>query len=280
MPNPTALTPYPVTITKIVDETSDVKTFTVEFDDPEIMENFGNKPGQVCMLSVFGEGESTISITSSPTRGKFLEFTVKRVGRLTEILHQMEVGQKFGVRGPYGNWFPYEIMKGKDLFFVGGGFALAPIRSLIDFALSDQYRNDYGKVEVLYGARSMDDLCFKSDLAERWPKLHNTGIYTTIDRAEDAWKGHVGFVPSYVEEIAPSPKNKLAIIAGPPIMIKFTLPVFAKLGFKDEQIITTLEMRMKCCLGKCGRCNIGSKFVCVDGPVFSQAELKGMPREY
>ncbi|NQS75953.1 MAG: FAD/NAD(P)-binding protein [Peptococcaceae bacterium] len=280
MPNPTALTPYPVTITKIVDETSDVKTFTVEFDDPEVMDNFGNKPGQVCMLSVFGEGESTISITSSPTRGKFLEFTVKRVGRLTEVLHQMEVGQKFGVRGPYGNWFPYEAMKGKDLFFVGGGFALAPIRSLIDFALSDQYRSDYGKVEVLYGARSVDDMCFKGDLAERWPKLHNTGIYTTIDRPQDDWKGHVGFVPNYVEEVAPSPKNKVAIIAGPPIMIKFTLPVFAKLGFKDEQIITTLEMRMKCCLGKCGRCNIGSKFVCVDGPVFSQAELKGMPKEY
>ncbi len=280
MPNPTALTPYPVTITKIVDETSDVKTFTVVFDDPDIMENFGNKPGQVCMLSIFGEGESTISITSAPTRGKFLEFSVKRVGRLTNVLHQMEVGQKFGVRGPYGNWFPYEMMKGKDLFFVGGGFALAPIRSLIDYALSDQYRSDYGKVEVLYGARSMDDLCFKSDLAERWPKLHNTGIYTTIDRAEEAWKGHVGFVPSYVEEVAPSPENKIAIIAGPPIMIKFTLPVFAKLGFKDDQIITTLELRMKCCLGKCGRCNIGSKFVCVDGPVFSLAQLNGMPKEY
>ncbi|MFA4886396.1 MAG: FAD/NAD(P)-binding protein [Desulfotomaculaceae bacterium] len=280
MPNTSPLTPYPVTITKIVDETSDVKTFTVVFDDPDIMENFGNLPGQVCMLSVFGEGESTISITSAPTRGKFLEFTVKRVGRLTNVLHQMEVGQKFGVRGPYGNWFPYDMMKGKDLFFVGGGFALAPIRSLIDFALSDQYRSDYGKVEVLYGARSMDDLCFKSDLAERWPKLHNTGIYTTIDRAEEAWKGHVGFVPSYVEEVAPSPENKIAIIAGPPIMIKFTLPVFAKLGFKDEQIITTLEMRMKCCLGKCGRCNIGSKFVCVDGPVFSLAQLNGMPKEY
>jgi sulfhydrogenase subunit gamma (sulfur reductase) len=258
MSNPTALTPYPVTITKIVVETGDVKTFTVEFDDPEIMENFGNKPGQVCMLSVFGEGESTISITSSPTRGKFLEFTVKRVGRLTNILHQMEVGQKIGVRGPYGNWFPYEIMKGKDLFFIGGGFALAPIRSLIDYALSDEHRSDYGKVEILYGARSYNDLCFKSDLAERWPALQNTGIYTTIDRAEEGWNGHVGFVPPFVEEIAPSPENKIAIIAGPPILIKMSLAVMEKLGFKDDQIITTLEMRMKCCLGKCGRCNISS----------------------
>lgn len=280
MRNPSPLTPYPATITKIVDETSDVKTFTVVIDDPDIMDNFGNKPGQVCMLSVFGEGESTISITSAPTRGRFLEFTVKRVGRLTTVLHQMEVGQKIGVRGPYGNWFPYEMMKGKDLFFIGGGFALAPIRSLIDYALSDQYRSDYGKVEILYGARSMDDLCFKSDLAERWPKLHNTKVYTTIDRAEEAWKGHVGFVPPYVEEVAPSPENKIAIIAGPPILIKLSLAAMGKLGFKDEQIITTLEMRMKCCLGKCGRCNIGPKFVCVDGPVFSQAQLKDMPKEY
>jgi NAD(P)H-flavin reductase len=280
MPNPTALTPYPATITKIDVEAGDTKTFTVVFDDPEIMDNFGNQPGQVCMLSAFGEGESTISITSSPTRGKFLEFCVRRVGRLTSVLHQMEVGQKIGVRGPYGNGFPYEMMKGKDLFFIGGGSALAPIRSLIDYVLSDQYRSDYGRVEILYGARSMDDVLFKSDLAERWPAIHNTGIYTTIDRQEEGWTGHVGFVPPYVEEVAPTPENKIAIIAGPPILIKLGLAVMEKLGFKDEQIITTLEMRMKCCLGKCGRCNVGSKFICVDGPVFRLAQLKHMPPEY
>jgi sulfhydrogenase subunit gamma (sulfur reductase) len=214
MHNPSPLTPYPATVTKIVDETGDVKTFTVEFDDPQVMENFGNKPGQVAQLSVFGEGEATISITSAPTRGKFLEFSVRRVGRLTNVLHQFEVGQKIGVRGPYGNWFPYEMMKGKDLFFIGGGIALAPIRSLIDFALSDQYRKDYGKVEILYGARSYNDLCFKHDLFERWPNCPNTKVYTTLDRPEEGWDGHVGFVPNYVEEVNPSPENKVAIICG------------------------------------------------------------------
>jgi len=280
MARPSPLMPYPATITKIVDETGDVKTFTVIIDDPEVMENFGNKPGQVAQLSVFGEGEATISITSSPTRGKFLEFSVRRVGRLTSVLHQMEVGSKIGVRGPYGNWFPYEAMKGKDLVFIGGGIALAPLRSLIDFVLSEQYRSEYGKVEIIYGARSYNDLCFKSDLFERWPSIPNTVVYTTIDRPEEGWNGHVGFVPAYVEELKPSPENKVAIICGPPIMIKFTLGVMEKLGFKDEQIVTTLEMKMKCGIGKCGRCNIGSKYVCVDGPVFTLAQLKQLPPEF
>lgn len=280
MSRPSPLMPYPATITKIVDETGDVKTFTVIIDDPEVMENFGNKPGQVAQLSVFGEGEATISITSSPTRGKFLEFSVRRVGRLTSVLHQMEVGCKIGVRGPYGNWFPYEAMKGKDLVFIGGGIALAPLRSLIDYVLSEQYRSDYGKVEIIYGARSYNDLCFKSDLFERWPSVPNTVVYTTIDRPEEGWNGHVGFVPAYVEELKPSPENKVAIICGPPIMIKFTLAVMEKLGFKDEQIVTTLEMKMKCGIGKCGRCNIGSKYVCVDGPVFTLAQLKQLPPEF
>lgn len=274
------LTPYPATIVKITDETGDVKTFQIVFDDPSVMENFQQKPGQVAQISVFGEGEATISITSSPTRRKFLEFSVKRVGRLTNVLHQMEEGAKVGIRGPYGNHFPYEIMKGKDLFFIGGGIGLAPLRSLIDYVLAGENRADYGKVEILYGARSLDDLCFKHDLFERWPKCADTVVYTTIDRAESAWEGHVGFVPSFLEEVNPIPKNKFAITCGPPVMIKFVLAALEKLGFKDEQVITTLEMKMKCGIGKCGRCNIGSKYVCVDGPVFNLAQLKQLPPEF
>ncbi|MCL6561088.1 MAG: FAD/NAD(P)-binding protein [Firmicutes bacterium] len=280
MDNPSPLLPYPATIVKITGETGDVKTFQMVFDDPAVMDNFCHKPGQVAQISVFGEGEATISITSSPTRGKFLEFSVKRVGRLTKALHQMEEGAKVGIRGPYGNHFPYEMMKGKDLFFIGGGIGLAPLRSLIDFVLAGENRADYGKVEILYGARSMDDLCFKYDLFERWPKCEDTVVYTTIDRAEPAWEGHVGFVPSFLEEVNPTPDNKFAITCGPPIMIKFVLAALEKLGFKDEQIITTLEMKMKCGIGKCGRCNIGSKFVCVDGPVFNLAQLKQLPPEF
>lgn len=274
------LIPFSATITNIVDETSDVKTFQMVFDDPSVMETFNNKPGQVAQISVFGTGEATISITSSPTRKGMLEFSVKKVGVLTTALHHLEKGSKVGIRGPYGNHFPYHSMQGKDLLFIGGGIGLAPLRSLIDFVLDESNRDQYGKVTILYGARSMDDLCFKQDLFERWCRLPDTEVFTTIDGPEDAWTGHVGFVPAYLEEIAPTPKNKIAITCGPPIMIKFVLQALEKMGYTDEQVITTLELKMKCGIGKCGRCNIGSKFVCTDGPVFRLDQIKEMPPEY
>lgn len=274
------LIPHPAAVTSIIDETPDVKTFQMVFDDPALRENFGQKPGQVAQISVFGVGEATISITSSPTRRGLLEFSVKRVGRLTSALHQMEVGEKVGIRGPYGNYFPYEDLAGKDLFFIGGGIGLAPLRSLIDFVLAEENRAKYGRVEILYGARSVDDLCFKEDIFKRWATYPDTVVHTTIDRAEPGWNGHVGFVPSFLEEVNPTPHNKYAITCGPPVMIKFVLAALEKLGFKDGQIITTLEMKMKCGVGKCGRCNIGSKYVCVDGPVFTLAQLKELPPEF
>jgi len=272
--------PYPATITRITDETSDVKTFQMVFDDPQIQEAFAQKPGQVAQISVFGVGEATISITSSPTRDGILEFSVKKVGKLTTALHELEVGSKVGIRGPYGNHFPYQDMQGMDLLFIGGGIGLAPLRSLIDFVLDERNRSSYGKVTILYGARSKDDLCFKRDLFEKWPKISNTEVFTTIDHPEMAWTGHVGFVPSYLEEINPSPENKVAITCGPPIMIKFVLQALERMGYKDDQIITTLELKMKCGIGKCGRCNIGTKYVCIDGPVFNLAQLKQLPPEY
>ncbi|MQL53364.1 hydrogenase [Desulfofundulus thermobenzoicus] len=274
------LRPYPATITKIIDETPDVKSFQMVFDDPAVMENFKQKPGQVAQISIFGVGEATISITSSPTRRGLLEFSVKKVGLLTGALHQLDVGCKVGIRGPYGNHFPYEVMKGKDLLFIGGGIGLAPLRALIDFVLAEENRGDYGRVEIIYGARSMDDLCFKYDILERWPQAPGTTVYTTIDRAELGWDGHVGFVPAYLEEINPTPENKYAITCGPPIMIKFVLQALEKMGYTDDQVITTLEMKMKCGIGKCGRCNIGSKYVCLDGPVFYLSQLKNLPPEF
>ncbi|GAW30028.1 MULTISPECIES: FAD/NAD(P)-binding protein [unclassified Carboxydocella] len=274
------LQPHIATITKIIDETPDVKTFQVVFDDPQVLDNFGNLPGQVAQLSVIGTGEATISITSSPTRKGFLEFSIKKVGRLTSVIHQLEEGSKIGVRGPYGNHFPYEMMKGKDLLFIGGGIGLAPLRSLIDFVLADENRKDYGKVEIIYGARSKADLCFKYDLFDRWPKAKDCQVYVTIDRPEEGWDGKVAFVPAYLEELNPSSQNKIAITCGPPIMIKFVLQALEKMGYTEEQVVTTLELKMKCGIGKCGRCNIGHKFVCVDGPVFTLAQLKQMPNEF
>ena len=266
-------------ITNIIDETSDTKTFKVEFEGGG-KGDFLHEPGQCAMLSIPGVGEAMISITSSPTFKDFLEFTIKRVGRLTNVIHQLEVGDQIGIRGPYGNNFPYKLLEGKDILFIAGGFALAPLRSLINYVLDDEHRKDYGKVDIIYGARSVDDLCFKRELFENWPKRQDTQIHTTIDRAEEGWDGHVAFVPTYLEELQPSPENKYALTCGPPIMIKFVLQNLQKLGYQDDHVITTLEMRMKCGIGKCGRCNIGSKYVCLNGPVFFLDQLKQLPQEY
>lgn len=272
------LVPYPATITKIIDETADVKTFQIVFDDPAILENFGNKPGQCGMLSILGVGESMISITSSSTRKGMLEFSIKKAGKLTAAIHQLEEGSKLAIRGPYGNHFPFDMMKGKNCLFIAGGIGLAPLRSLIDYVLDN--REDYGQVDIIYGARSYGDLCFKVDIFERWPQLKDTNVHVTIDQAEEQWKGHVGFVPSYLEELKPSIENTIPITCGPPIMIKYVLEGLNKLGFKDEDVITTLEMNMRCGVGKCGRCNIGEKYICVDGPVFNLAQIKELPPEF
>ena len=268
-----ALVPKVGKIIKIVQETPDVKTFHVTTEDGK---PFTPMPGQLGMLSILDVGEGMFSVTSQGE--SHLEFAIKKVGVLTDALHAASVGQEVGVRGPYGNGFPVEECKGKNMLFIGGGIGLAPVRSFIKYAF--QHRADYGKIQIIYGARSPEDLCFKDDLFEAWPKEENTEVHVTVDRGDENWNGNVGFVPAFVEQIAPNPENTIAVICGPPIMIKFVLQTMEKLGFSDEQIITTLEMRMKCGIGKCGRCNIGSKYVCLDGPVFTLAQLKEMPNEY
>lgn len=267
-----ALTPIVGRVTAIKEESTDVKTYTITTLDGQ--KPFTPLPGQLGMLSLPAVGEAMFSITNQGEND--LEMAIKEVGQLTSALHQLEVGQEVGIRGPYGNGFPMEELKGRDLVFIGGGIGLAPVRSVIMHCL--RHRADYGHLTVIYGARSVEDLCFKDDLFNNWPQVEDMDVYVTIDREQEGWDGHVGFVPDYVKELAPAPQT--AIICGPPVMIKFSLPALSDLGFADENILTTLEMRMKCGVGKCGRCNIGHCYVCLDGPVFSQAELKKMPAEY
>jgi len=264
-------------IEHIKQETPDTKTFQAVILDEDVHRNFDYKPGQFQMISVFGVGEAPFCLTASPTRREYIEFSVKRMGVVTTALHSMREGDIVGIRGPFGNHFPYQEMEGKNIIFIGGGIGLAPLRSLIQFCLDN--REKYGDLTIIYGARSSDDLCFKEELKE-WASAERTKVYLTIDRQDGKWDGHIGFVPPYVMEIAPSPDNAYAVTCGPPIMIKFTIENLLKLGFPPERIITTLEMRMKCGIGKCGRCNVGSKYVCLDGPVFSYAELKELPSEY
>ena len=263
-------------VTDIRRDTPDVKTFRVEA--PEGGKVFEHIPGQCAMLSIPGAGEGMFSITSSPTQKNYMEFSIKKCGCLTSWLHQMEVGQQIGIRGPYGNGFPVDTdFAGKDLLFIAGGIGLAPLRSVINYCRDN--RDRYGKLDIVYGSRSMDDLVDYKEIIDEWCNEEGVNVYLTIDREQEGWDGHVGFVPNYVKELG-FDTNKTAVICGPPIMIKFTLAGLVELGFEKSNVYTTMELRMKCGVGKCGRCNIGDKYVCKDGPVFRCDQLAEMPDEY
>ena len=263
-------------ITEIFQETPDVKTFRVV--NEKGAKAFDHMPGQCAMLSVPGVGEAMFSISSSPTTTKYMEFSIKRVGHLTEHMHKMMPGDQVTIRGPYGNHFPVDTaLKGQNILFIGGGIALAPLRSVIKYVFDK--RDDYGYIDILYGARTPADLVYRKELEKSWAEKPNTHVYMTIDRPHEDWDGNIGFVPDYFKTIGFS-TDKIVVLCGPPIMIKFVMAVLLEMGFKKEQVYTTLELRMKCGIGKCGRCNIGSKLVCVDGPVFRTDELDHIPDEF
>lgn len=264
------------TILETIQETHNIKTFRIVLGSREQMRDFHFEPGQVGQLSAFGVGEATFVINSPPTRKDYLQFSVMRVGEVTSRLHTLAAGDQVGVRAPLGNHFPYESMKGRDIVFIGGGIGMAPLRTLLLFMLD--HREDYGRIRVLYGARSPQDMAFSYELPE-WLGRTDMETVLTIDREAPGWEHKVGLIPNVLLEMAPAAENAVAVTCGPPIMIKFTLQALKKLGFQDDQILTTLEKRMSCGVGICGRCNIGTKYVCVDGPVFSYAALRELPNE-
>lgn len=270
------LIPQVCVVDQVRQDTPDVKTFRVL--TPDGKKPFEHMPGQCAMVSIPGIGEGMFSITSSPTNREFMEFSIKKCGCLTSWIHQLEAGQHITVRGPYGKNFPVEEdFKGKDLLFIAGGIGLAPLRSVINYVRDN--RENYGKVQIVYGSRSADDLVDYNEIIDEWMNTKDFEVNLTIDREQEGWTGHVGFVPNYVKELLPD-TNMTVIICGPPIMIKFTLAGLKELGFKEDQVFTTMELRMKCGIGKCGRCNIGSKYVCKDGPVFRFDQLGELPDEY
>jgi NAD(P)H-flavin reductase len=266
--------PHLATITEIEPQTPDTTMLRVLLDDPTLARSFTYRPGQFAELSIFGIGECPISIASTPTRKGFLEFCVRAVGQVTNALHELDVGSKIGIRGPYGNFFPLPEPEGRNLLFIGGGIGLAPLRSLINYVLDN--RGHYGEVEIVYGARTPQDLVFKDEL-NSWGEQEGVTVYLTVDRGDERWRGPVGFVPPFLREIAPSPQEKVAFTCGPPIMMKLVMEALEEMGFPPHRIVTTLEMKMKCGVGKCGRCNIGSNYGCRDGPVFTLKQLKVLP---
>ncbi|MBI4298095.1 MAG: FAD/NAD(P)-binding protein [Chloroflexi bacterium] len=258
--------PYLATLKEARYITGDVKVLSVEINDPVAREAFKYAPGQFAFVSAFGVGESAVTFVSVPHRPGPLEFAIRRVGTVSAALHELDVGATLGVRGPYGNRFPLEDYRGKDILIIGGGIGMAPLRPVINYLLD--HHDQYGNLTIINGARSPQDLAFAEEF-ETWAKAPRTRLELTVDRGDDVWKGRVALVPAVVEELKPSPANCVTITCGPPIMIRFVLQSLKKLGFADSQIVTTLEAKMKCGIGKCARCNVGEKYVCQDGPVFT-----------
>jgi sulfite reductase subunit B len=247
------------------------KLFTLEL--PEGVD-LGNEPGQFVEVSLFGIGEAPISISSSPSRsnGTF-EMCVRNVGDLTNAMHNLEPGALLGIRGPFGNPFPIDKMKGRDVLFVAGGLGLPPLRSLINQVLDE--RGFFGRVIILYGTNEPSRILFQDELSE-WAERDDVEFLMTVDRGDENWQGNVGVITTLFPKITINPRNTVATVVGPPIMYRFVLMELLGKGIPETQIYLSLERRMKCGVGKCGHCQINELYCCQDGPVFRYADIKGL----
>jgi len=285
-------------IEEIIAEAPAVRTLRLKFLDGAEAKNFSFQPGQFGLFGVFGEGECPLCIATPPAEKDYMECTFRKMGKVTSALWDKEVGEVIGFRGPYGNWFPIDEMKGQDLVFVAGGIGIFPLRGLIWYSLGERER--FGHLDIIYGAQTPEDLAYKRELKE-WEVAEDVRLIKTVDpggpyrpprrcgetegwaskrsrpaRLSTGWDGKVGLVPEVLKEAALSSENAAVFICGPLLMLRFTVPVLGELGFRDEDIFLSLEAKMKCGVGKCGRCNIGDTFVCKEGPIFSAAQFKSL----
>jgi sulfhydrogenase subunit gamma (sulfur reductase) len=275
-----AVNPFRPRLMRIVrawDETPDVRTLQLSplDDGPRVRW----EPGQFGEFSVFGAGEAVFTMANSPTRDDYVECGFRALGKVTGALRNLAVGQVIGYRGPYGNAFPVDAWKGRDLVFIGGGIGTVALRALLQWVLD--HRADYGEILVLNGARSVADLCYKQEMPE-WARVPGVRVVRTVDPGGETpgWDGEVGLLPAVFERQGVSAANRVVVTCGPPVMLHFLFQSLEKLGFPPESVVTTLENKMKCGLGLCGRCNVGRHYVCVDGPVFTLAQLQTMPKDY
>jgi sulfite reductase subunit B len=235
-------------------------------------QSLGHKPGQFVQVSVLGIGEAPISISSAPTSDPTFELVVRNVGNVSGAIHRVPADGKLGFRGPFGNGFDVDSLKGKDLLFVCGGIGLVPARSLIRYCLNN--RNDFGEITIFFGCKSPQERLFLPEL-EEWAGRSDANFLETIDRPHPDWSGNVGVITTLFPKIEiASPKDTVAVIVGPPIMYRFVIIECLNAGIDEEHIVMSLERHMKCGVGKCGHCQINQKYVCLDGPVFTYAEAR------
>jgi NAD(P)H-flavin reductase len=273
--------PLPVRVEKVTveNDAKDLKSLDLSFVNPADAAAFKYLPGQFGFISLLGVGEAPFGIASSPAE-PVVRYTVKRVGSFTTALHELEPGAEIGMRGPYGNTYPLDLMRGRDVVIVSGGFSFTTLRSTIAWLLDPSRRKDFGRITCVYGARSPGELLYKDEL-RAWEAAGDIDLRLCVDRLDGApWPKTEGLVPNVLKDVAPAAANAVALVCGPPIMIRFTHPVLEGLGFAPEHVFLSLENRMKCGIGKCGRCNLGPKYVCKDGPVFSYRDLQSLPAEY
>jgi NAD(P)H-flavin reductase len=279
MDNNNVYKPDLMEVTAVRQQTIDVKAVSLRFLDSRRAESFSFNVGQFGIFSVFGYGESTFNICSSSDWKDHIEFCFRKTGRVTEAMWKVEVGDVIGFRGPYGNGYPWDVWKGRNLIFLGGGIAMPPIRCAVWYALEN--RADYGEVNVVYGARTVADLVFTDEL-EKWATYERTRIIQCVDPGGETkdWKGEIGFVPTVFERAQIKSENPIVLVIGPPIMIKNTLPILEKMHVSPDSVYTSIENRMKCGIGKCGRCNVGPIYVCKEGPVLTMEQLNRLPLDY
>ena len=275
--NTNPMLPYPGKLVEVRDLAAEIKLLRVELAEPGAETFKGWQPGQFAFVSAYGLGEAPFGIANMSQDGSLLDFAVARLGSVTTGLHELGEGDTVGVRGPLGNCFPMDKFKGKNLVVLGGGIGGAPLRPVIQTVLSQ--RLEFGSLTILWAARNQSLLVF-TDEYDQWRAAPDTRLHLTIDQADPKWEHNVCLITDLLKKVNPSPKNAITVTCGPPIMIYYVTRMLAEMGFTPEDNYVTLEARMHCGLGKCGRCNLGDKLVCVDGPVFNMLEVGNMMETY
>jgi len=267
--------PYLARIINVLPQIQDHVLFQIKFEDPKTVSNFTYRPGQFVELSVIGSGEAPISISSSPTRSGIIELCVRKIGRVTNALYRLPLNALVGIRGPYGNGFPIEKLEDNNLLIIAGGLGMAPLRSLLWYALDNRAR--FKDIIFMLGAKTPDEMLFKYELL-RLIDRPDIKCLLTVDKDEEGiWKAHFGVVTKLFDYVELDPATTYAALCGPPIMYKFVLRELLKRNFSRDRILMSLERKMKCGIGKCGHCSIGYKYTCIDGPIFTYWDAINLP---